>query len=138
MTGSNSSTWNIDPTLPVDQPDNRDLALFLQAFARTAVMPLAGDYNRDGSVDAADYVSWRETLGSFVTNFAGADGSGNGIVDDADLSVWRSNFAASTADIPAGPLTVPEPASLWLALLSFFAVISAYSPTRHKCDSVRQ
>ena len=24
---------------------------------------LAGDYNRDGSVDAADYVVWRDTVG---------------------------------------------------------------------------
>jgi hypothetical protein len=55
--------------------------------------PLVGDYNRDGLVDAADYVAWRNTRGQMVTMpFDGADGSGNGTVDEADYGVWRANF----------------------------------------------
>jgi T5SS/PEP-CTERM-associated repeat protein len=70
-----------------------------------------GDYNLNGTVDAADYAVWRSLLNS---NALVADGSGNGIVDQADYDIWRANFgrtgvvpAASSAIAPA----VPEPAS---------------------------
>ena len=51
-----------------------------------------GDYNHSGTVDAADYSVWQDTLGQAVTPFSGADGDGNGIVDDLDYSVWKANF----------------------------------------------
>ena len=56
-------------------------------------LPL-GDYNQDGTVDAADYTVWRDSLGANVAAFAGADGSGNGVVDQADYEVWKANFGA--------------------------------------------
>lgn len=67
---------------------------------------LAGDFNLNGSVDAADYVLWRKTLGS-TTNLQ-ADQSGpsvgvpNGVVDQADYAYWRSNFGAT--GVPNGGL----------------------------------
>ena len=64
-----------------------DLAAIPDLFPR-----LAGDYNRDGVVDAADYVVWRKTLGS-DTELA-ADGSRNGVIDPADYELWRANFGA--------------------------------------------
>jgi hypothetical protein len=45
-----------------------------------------GDYNHDGTVDAADYTIWRDTLGS--TTDLRADGNGNGVIDQADFGVW--------------------------------------------------
>ena len=51
---------------------------------------LAGDYNHDDRVDAADYVVWRKTFGS--TTALAADGSGNQQIDQADFDVWRRNF----------------------------------------------
>ena len=48
--------------------------------------PLTGDYNADGTVDAADYTVWRDTLrAERDAAGSGADGDGNGIVDDARL-----------------------------------------------------
>ncbi|MEX2308755.1 MAG: lysyl oxidase family protein [Pirellulales bacterium] len=55
-------------------------------------LPLQGDYNSDGSVDAADYVIWRKTLNSNVTPHTGADGDGDGAVDQDDYGVWTANF----------------------------------------------
>jgi hypothetical protein len=54
--------------------------------------PLAGDYNRNGAVDAADYVVWRKMENRTVTPYQGADGSGDGVVDQDDYSVWRADF----------------------------------------------
>lgn len=52
-----------------------------------------GDYNHNGTVDAADYIVWRKTLGTSVAPpFVGADGDGNGTIKQGDLNVWRSNF----------------------------------------------
>jgi len=59
--------------------------------------PLAGDYNFNGVVDAADYSVWRDTVGS--TNDLRADGSSeltpgapDGVVDEHDYAWWKANF----------------------------------------------
>ena len=70
---------------------------------------LPGDFNRDGVVDTADYILWRQTLGSIVEPYAGADGSGNGIVGPEDNAVWRSHFGntlppANGTSLPAEPV----------------------------------
>jgi hypothetical protein len=83
-----------------------------------------GDYDDDGSVDAADYVVWRNTLGQTVAQLGrGADGDGDGVITAADYDVWRARFGetASGASLPATGL--PEPGSLAMAagaLLLFF------------------
>ncbi len=51
------------------------------------VPAVLGDYNGDGTVDASDYIVWRESLGS-TTNLV-ADGNGNGVIDNGDFDVWR-------------------------------------------------
>ena len=58
---------------------------------------LAGDFNQDGAVDAADYVMWRKTLRSVVPSYSGADGDGDGAVDQDDYGVWRANFGRTLA-----------------------------------------
>jgi hypothetical protein len=81
----------------------------------TFVAPfLAGDFNHNGTVDMADYVLWRSTLGS-TTNLA-ADGNGNHLIDDGDYAVWRNNFGHKQA---AQSLSaVPEPGLCVLLLFS--------------------
>ena len=64
----------------------------LQAILVTVTDAFEGDYNSDGTVDAADYTVWRNQVGTIVPAFSNPDGSGNGIVDQADHKVWKSNF----------------------------------------------
>ena len=73
------------------------------------VPALAGDYNNDGAVDAADYVVLRKQGGT-----------------PAEYDTWRANFGRTTAVGAAsrGPTTaVPEPASftILVALLAIAA-----------------
>jgi autotransporter-associated beta strand protein len=60
------------------------------------VVPV-GDYNADGTVDAADYTVWRDTVGS--TTMLDADGNGDHVVNDLDLNVWKSHFGESFTGI---------------------------------------
>lgn len=56
---------------------------------------LFGDYNRSRTVDAADYIVWRKTVGSTID--LRADGSSNGVIDANDHTVWKANFGAVAA-----------------------------------------
>jgi hypothetical protein len=49
-----------------------------------------GDYIADGCVDVANYIVGRDMLVS--TTDLRADGSGKGVTDAADFTVWRSLF----------------------------------------------
>jgi endonuclease/exonuclease/phosphatase family metal-dependent hydrolase len=85
------------------------------------VVPLRGDYNSNGAVDAADYVAWRDTVGEHVPVLAGADGNGDGTIDDEDYAVWRAHFgqspdsAGAVAGLPGS--VVPEPNARLLVAL---------------------
>lgn len=75
-----------------------DIAIDVGAFEvqQFVVGPaLPGDYNLDEMVDAADYTVWRDTLGQEVDFFDGADGDGDGTIDDGDYDVWKLNFGNS-------------------------------------------
>jgi hypothetical protein len=93
------------------------------SFPQLITSFLAGDYNRDGVVDAADYGLWRNTNGS-TTNLA-ADGNGNGRIDDGDYTVWRTHFGAIGGAGQELPAATPEPATLFLCFASAVLLGSA-------------
>ena len=69
---------------------------------------LAGDYNGDGDVNAADFAAWREANGqSGLVPFSGADGNGDGRVDDADRLIWET----ALGDSEESGAAVPEPST---------------------------
>ena len=98
---------------------------------------LPGDFNRDGSVDAADYIALKQAFGSRTTSAgASADFDGSGAVDYGDLLTLMGSFgqrfvatfcppalaaaqaapmvAATTVETPTAPATAmaaPDPAS---------------------------
>jgi formylglycine-generating enzyme required for sulfatase activity len=85
-------------------------------------LPTVGDFNADGSIDAADYVVWRDGLGSTHTQ--------------ADYDVWRANFStflAPAADqIATSAPAVPEQKSVLLIGWSPVLVLS-----RRSCRTTR-
>ncbi len=96
----------------VGAQNNKDILLEL---AGTVV--LAGDFNRDGTVDAADYVVWKKWSGQSVEAFSGADADGNGIVDALDLGWWNTNFGQVAAVGSGAQSGVPEPGTVIMVLV---------------------
>jgi hypothetical protein len=101
-----------------DFPENRS-----NTFSEPFRFALGGDFNADGTVDAADYVAWRNGLGTTYTQ--------------NDYGVWRAHFGASLGSgsgaagyllgASAKPLSaaIPEPASL--ALLQLITVVLLFT-----------
>ncbi len=74
--------------------------------------PLAGDFNNDSTVDAADYVAWRKGLGPTYTQ--------------DDYNIWRAHFGESAgsgagAAIKSPHAAVPEPSMLGLVAMALLA-----------------
>jgi hypothetical protein len=76
-----------------------------------------GDYNRDSTVDAADYVLWRNMMGQSGAGRA-ADGDNSGAVDGADYAVWRAHFGQTAGGAIAGTAAVPEPSAATSLLIA--------------------
>ena len=92
---------------------------------------LAGDFNGDGVVDAADYPIWRDNLGTSFDLNGNGDESGDsaGVVDEADYALWRSEFGSTSASAIVATAPVPEPGSMALGGLTV-AVCLAWSRLR--------
>ena len=93
---------------PVARPPTFDLFVATPAG-------VAGDYNNNGVVDAADYVLWRN--GGTLQNDATPG------VQPGDYDVWRANFGktpGSGSGLDAAG--VPEPGTLMLVLSAVLAV----------------
>ncbi len=69
---------------------------------------IPGDFNTDGSVDAADYTIWRDHLG-VKTNAAVADGDADrdGDVDQFDYQTLRANFGRTASGYLAAQAALP-------------------------------
>jgi len=78
------------------------------------VAGVAGDYNNDGTVNAADFTIWRDYLNQ---NFQLQNEGGitPGVVNQADYDFWKSRFGATSGSGSLGAATVPEPVTLVMA-----------------------
>jgi hypothetical protein len=86
------------------------------AIIDTASAELAGDFNHDGRVDAADYIVGRKTLGSSYFN--------------EQYAIWRANYGKSQGQNQAAGTVlalsgVPEPGAA--TLVAFGAIVSVLS-----------
>jgi hypothetical protein len=128
----NPGTWDLQITIPAGAVEGALATRFrwgeegLSFFGPAAIGEvedyyfglnfLFGDYNRNGTVDAADYTLWRRMVSQSVTPYSGADGNGDGIVNQGDYDVWRAAFgqtipapgSGSSLGAGAGALTSSE------------------------------
>jgi hypothetical protein len=89
---------------------------------------LAGDYNEDGVVNAADFVVWRNSNGMTGSGLP-ADSNADGSVDIEDYNWWVANFGERLEN--AETATVPESSQAALftvaLLCRFFVRLREYS-----------
>jgi hypothetical protein len=84
-------------------------------------VPIPGDFNHNGLVDAADYVVWRKGLGTIYTQ--------------SDYGIWRAHFgqtasgSGATAGLPSR--AVPEPAPIALLATALLGVALGRCPNAH-------
>jgi T5SS/PEP-CTERM-associated repeat protein len=97
--------------------------LYTSGVLAVAGAGLAGDYNLNGAVDAADYVVWRKTLGQTGDGLP-ADGDGDGMIDTGDYDVWRTNFGLTAGAAAATSAAVPEPETLLSLIIGIMAIVS--------------
>ena len=80
-----------------------ELAPVFADATTTTVAPPLPDYNSDNSVDAADYILWRKTIGtSGIELYSGADGDGDGTIDQDDFNVWKAHFGQTLPGAGSG------------------------------------
>jgi hypothetical protein len=98
------------------------------------VYGIRGDYNRNGNVDAADYVVWRKTNGQGATAGTGADGNVDGAINATDFSLWRFSFGNTqlvgfgeqpSFGVGAG-VGIPEPNTCCLIISGIAGVAFSY------------
>lgn len=82
-----------------------------------AAVSLPGDYNQDGTVDAADYTVWRDNLGQSATL---PNDSTPGTVTQSDYDTWRAHFGQTlgSGSGASANVAVPEPAALVLLMFA--------------------
>jgi autotransporter-associated beta strand protein len=84
-----------------------------------AVAGVPGDYNNNGTVDAADYVVWRNG-GPLQNEVAGTT---PGSVTAEDYDAWRARFGNNSGSGSGQSAAVPEPTSILLVFAGVFGLM---------------
>jgi hypothetical protein len=110
LTGSDFNTY----FTTTNNPGDNDYKLTSLLAAPPETLP--GDYNRDGTVDTADYLLLRKGGDLLIpgTNMLMADGNGSLHLDPVDEMIWRKNFGLTGAGAGGA---VPEPGTMILMLI---------------------
>jgi hypothetical protein len=97
---------------------------FAEALAGLDAGPAVddADFDGDGDIDGADYLTWQRGLGTTSgATLAQGDADGDGAIDADDLVIWRGQFATAVPAVGA----VPEPASMTLLVACGLACVAA-------------
>jgi hypothetical protein len=106
--------------------DEADLVIFNTHILAPTGVP--GDYNDDGTVDAADHVIWRK--GGPLQNEVDMPGT----VNSQDYTAWRMRFGSGSPGSGGESGNVPEPSTFALTLFGLIAMF--LFPRSHICLSI--
>jgi autotransporter-associated beta strand protein len=82
------------------------------------------DFDNDGDVDGADFLTWQRNYGTAGDHTHG-NANGDGVIDGLDLAVWRNQFGVgSPANVTASAVPEPASAALWLIAAGALAGVS--------------
>lgn len=111
----NTSSGPSDPLAFYYQTEDGGFQQGTVHFGALADVPqiLAGDYNDDGFVNAADYSVWRDAEGTSATLPNDAIG---GVIGPAQYSQWTTNYGATSV---SSAVATPEPMSIVLVFATF-------------------
>jgi prepilin-type N-terminal cleavage/methylation domain-containing protein len=85
---------------------------------------IAGDYNGDGAVDAADYTIWMDNFGLPEDGRLHGNGDG-GTVAGSDYTLWKTHYRSGPETVSSDGVTaVPEPATTALLLVGLSLFIA--------------
>ncbi|MBA3480822.1 MAG: endonuclease/exonuclease/phosphatase family protein [Pirellulales bacterium] len=85
------------------------------------LQPYTADFNNDGDVDGADFLTWQRNVGGTGPTVLG-DANHDRVVNAADRAIWSQQFGTTgSAALAAG--AIPEPATVVLAAFSLVAAV---------------
>jgi hypothetical protein len=84
---------------------------------------VAGDYNGNGIVDAADYTTWRDHLGQ-TFSLPNRNPLNSGPISQADYEFWKTRFGATSGAGSLSAGAVPEPAGLVLLIVGVAGTVA--------------
>ena len=105
------------------------MTLTLMGVVEAATVANTADFNADGLVDGADFLTWQRGIGAVDAALIDGDANGDRVVDAIDLAVWSEQFGVSaTPPVQA----VPEPAAATIACCCLFAslIFIRWNPVR--------
>ena len=117
---TNVAAWNGSNVAPLFRSTEYTGYNGMDVAVSESVTVLYGDYNDDGTIDAADYTTWRDVVtagGSTLTNDPTP-----GTVDESDFDYWKAHYGESAGSGALVGAPVPEPSTLLLAALAACAM----------------
>jgi len=102
-------TSGLGSTFALNVPFQSILAVLVNAAPT-----LPGDFDQNGVVDAADYVTWRKSVGTTYT--------------PSDYDLWRAHFGQTVGVGATANYMVPEPPQCVISLMTVVALCGFRQP----------
>jgi hypothetical protein len=85
----------------------------------------SADFNQDRAINGTDFLALQRGMGiNSGASISNGDANRDGAVNVLDLVIWKSQFGAIPPAVPVAQ-SIPEPATLTLALVALAAAISS-------------
>lgn len=112
LSAANGFTGDFDTLTLPELAGGLEWLVDQQGASLSITTVLAGDFNDDGQVDAADYTLWRDNVGAPAGTLVN-DPNVGAAIGQPQYDSWSNNYGRS---LSAGVTAVPEPSAAGLAI----------------------